>query len=313
MAEAVYDAIIVGGGPGGLSAAIVAGLRGMNVLLLDGGSFGGLLASLYPQKIVSNYPGFPEGTTAHAIAMNMVEQARSLGVDMRNERALQISTDLSVKTDVRVYKGKSIILATGSRPREVGILGEMEFNTTDRGVYYYVTDLKKFRDKRVLIGGGGDTAIDSALSLLDVASKIFIVHRRDSFRALEHNVKKVLASNLVEAMLESQIEKINGAEHVESVVVRDKEGKSSSIDVEAVILAFGQVPNNEIFKDLGLELDYEGKIVIDEKQKTNLKGIYAAGDIVSGTGSLELIVVAIAQGAIAAHHAYLETATPYWG
>ncbi len=114
-------------------------------------------------------------------------------------------------------------------------------------------------------------------------------------------------------MLESQIEKINGAEHVESVVVRDKEGKSSSIDVEAVILAFGQVPNNEIFKDLGLELDYEGKIVIDEKQKTNLKGIYAAGDIVSGTGSLELIVVAIAQGAIAAHHAYLETATPYWG
>jgi thioredoxin reductase (NADPH) len=313
MADSEYDAIIVGGGPGGLSAAIIAGLRGMKVLVLESGSFGGLLASLYPKKIVLNYPGFPEGATAADIAKNMVAQAKSLGIEMRMERAIKITKERAVKTEEGEYNGKALILATGSRPKEVGILGEMEFNIQERGVYYYITDLEKFKEKRVLIAGGGDTAIESALSVVDVASKVVLVHRKNAFRALEHNVKKVLESSKIEVKMETQIEEIRGTDNAELVLLRDKDKKQAEIGVDAVILAFGQVPNNEIFADLGLELDYEGKIVTDSKQKTNLDGIYAVGDIVAGTGSLELIAVAVAQGAIAAHHAYLETATPYWG
>jgi thioredoxin reductase (NADPH) len=313
MAAKEYDAIIVGGGPGGLSAAIIAGLRGMKVLVVDGGSFGGLLANLYPQKLVLNYPGLPEGAYAKDIAKNLVEQAKGLDIEMKNERANKITGERIVKTEDGEYRGNAIIIATGSRPKVVGVLGEMEFNLHDRGVYYYVTDKDRFAGKKVVIAGGGDTAIDSVLSIVDEAEKIILVHRRRAFRALEFNLKKVLNSDKVKVYLESHIVEIKGVEDVGSVVLEDKNGDVQEIEAEAVILAFGQVPNNEIFADLGLKLDYEGKIITDSKQKTNLDGFYAVGDIVAGTGSLELIVVAVAQGAVAAHHAYLETATPYWG
>jgi thioredoxin reductase (NADPH) len=313
MADSEYDAIIIGGGPGGLSASIIGRLRGMNVLVLESGYFGGPLASLYPEKRVLNYPGFPDGILAKDIASKLITQAKNLGVEMRGERVLKITKDRTVETEEGLYKGKAIIIATGSRPKEVGILGEMEFNLLDRGVYYYVTDPEKFRGKRVLIAGGGDTAIDSALALEDLATDILVVHRRDSFRAYEVNAKKVLSSEKIKVKLETQIQEIKGDERVEMIFLRDKDGGVSSVEVDAVILAMGLVPNNEIFAELGLELDYEGRILTDSKQKTNVDGIYAAGDIVAGTGHLELIVVAVAQGAVAAHHAYLETAEPYWG
>lgn len=313
MAGLEYDAIIIGGGPGGLSASIISRLRGMNVLILESGFFGGPLASLYPEKLVLNYPGFPDGILAKDIARKLVTHAKYLGVEMRDERALKITKDRTVETEEGVYKGKAIIISTGSRPKEVGILGEMEFNIQDRGVYYYVTDPEKFRGKIVFIAGGGDTAIDSALALEDLAKNLLVVHRRDSFRAYEVNAKKVLSSEKIKVKLETQIQEIKGDERVERVLLKDKDGGVSEVEVDAVILAFGLVPNNEIFADLGLELDYEGRIITDSNLKTNIEGIYAAGDIVAGTGHLELIVVAVAQGAVAAHHAYLETAEPYWG
>ncbi|RMF91028.1 MAG: NAD(P)/FAD-dependent oxidoreductase [Methanobacteriota archaeon] len=313
MAEPEYDVIIVGGGPGGLGAAIFSGLRGMRTLVLEGGSFGGLLTNLYPQKTVLNYPGYPEGIKAAEIAEGLVEQARAYGVEMRNERVLRINSELVVETEEGSYTGKAVIIATGSRPRVVGILGEAELNQGDRGVYYYVTDPQKFSGKRVVVAGGGDTAVDAALALEDVASEVILVHRRDSFRALEHNVKRVLDSEKIHVRLETRVQEIMGSERVESVRLIDKEGNASEVRADAVVLAFGLVPNNEIFQDLGLELDYEGRIVTDAKQKTSVEGVYAVGDIVAGTGSLELIIVALAQGAIAAHHAYLETAEPYWG
>lgn len=313
MAEQKYDAVIVGGGPGGLSAAIIAALRGMKVLVLEGGSFGGLLASLYPQKLVLNYPGFPGGILARDIAGNLIAQAREFDVEMRNERVLEITKDKVVRTEEGEYRGKAVIIATGSRPKEVGILGEMEFNLQDRGVYYYVTEPEKFKGKRVVVAGGGDTAIDAALAIEKVASQVTLVHRRNAFRALEINVKKVLESDKIDVKTETQIQEIKGEEKVEKVVLRDKENKTTEVAADAVVLAFGLVPNNEIFAGLGLKLDYEGRIITDTTQKTNIDGIYAVGDIVAGTGSLELIVVAAAQGAVAAHHAYLETAEPYWG
>jgi thioredoxin reductase (NADPH) len=309
----IYDAIIVGGGPAGLSAAIIGALRGMKILIIESGSFGGPLASLYPEKLVLNYPGFPVGILAKDLAHKFVAQAKGLDIDMRFERALKITDKKEVLTDEGNYSGKSVIITTGSKPREVGILGEMEFNSGDRGVHYYVTDPEKFRDKVVLVVGGGDTAIDSVLALEGIAKKLTLAHRKDSFRAYAANVKKVVESSRIDVFLETQIKEIKGEEKVNSAVLFGKDGKTIEVEADSVILAFGLVPNNEIFSDLGLKLDYEGRIETDPGQKTNLDGFYAAGDIVAGTGSLELIVVAVAQGAIAAHNAYLETATPYWG
>jgi thioredoxin reductase (NADPH) len=232
---------------------------------------------------------------------------------MRSERVLKITKDREVETEEQSYRGKAIIIATGSRPRSVGILGEAEFNMQDRGVYYFVTDPEGFRDKKVVIAGGGDTAVDSALALEGSAESLTVIHRRGKFRAYEANAKKVLESSKIDVSFESEIAEIKGGDTVESVVVKGKSGETSEVECDAVILAFGLIPNNEIFAGLGLELDYEGRILTDSKQKTNLDGIYAAGDIVAGTGHLELIVVAVAQGAVAAHHAYIETAEPYWG
>jgi thioredoxin reductase (NADPH) len=308
-----FDVVIIGGGPGGLSASIIASLRGMRVLVLESGSFGGPLASLYPEKLVLNYPGFPEGILAKDIASRLVSQAEKLSVEMRYERVLKITREKEVQTDEETYRGKAIIIASGSRPREVGILGEMEFNQQDKGVYYFVTDLESFRGRKVVIAGGGDTAVDSTLALVDVADKVMLIHRKDVLRARGVNAEKVLKSNKVELIFQAEIQEIKGGEKVESVVLKDKSGGVQEVRADAVILALGLVPNNEIFADLGLDLDYEGKINTDPNQKTNIDGIYAVGDIVAGTGGLELIVVAVAQGAVAAHHAYIETATPYWG
>jgi thioredoxin reductase (NADPH) len=163
------------------------------------------------------------------------------------------------------------------------------------------------------VAGGGDTAVDSALALGNTVDEFTLIHRKEAFRAYEVNVKKAFDSEKIQILLETEIEEILGSENVERLKILDKEGESAEIVADAVILAFGQVPNNEIFAKLGLKLDHEGKIVTDSRQKTNLEGIYAIGDIVAGTGNLELIVVAVAQGAIAAHHSYLETASPYWG
>ncbi|GBE56620.1 thioredoxin reductase [archaeon BMS3Bbin16] len=313
MAATEFDAIIIGGGPGGLSAAIISRLRGMNVLVLESGAFGGPLVSLYPEKLVLNYPGFPDGVTAREIGERLVAQAANLGVEMRCARVLKITRDRVVETGEETYRAKAIIIATGSSPRSIGILGEAEFNTGDRGVYYFVTDPEVFRDKRVVIAGGGDTAVDSALALEGVSESLTVIHRRDKFRAYEVNAAKVLKSDKIDVRFESEIMEIKGGDSVESVMLKGKDGGTDEIDADIVILAFGLVPNNEIFADLGLELDYEGRIITDSTQKTKLDGIYAAGDIVAGTGHLELIVVAVAQGAVAAHHAYIETADPYWG
>jgi thioredoxin reductase (NADPH) len=313
VAETEYDAIIIGGGPGGLSAAVISRQRGMNVLVLESGAFGGPLTSMYPEKLVLNYPGFPDGILAKEIGARLVAQAANLGVEMRSERVLKIMKNREVETEEEAYKGKAVIIATGSSPRSVGLLGEAEFNLQDRGVYYFVTDPERFRGKTVVIAGGGDTAVDSALALEGIAETLTVIHRRGMFRAYEENAKKVVESSKIDVMFESQIVEIRGGDTVESVVVKGKSGETSAVAAETVILAFGLVPNNEIFANLGLELDYEGRIITDSKQKTSLDGIYAAGDIVAGTGHLELIVVAVAQGAVAAHHAYIETAEPYWG
>lgn len=303
----MYDLIIVGSGPAGLSGAIFAAQRGLRVLVLESGAFGGLLASLLPEKVIPNYPGL-SGKTAGEIARLMVEEANALGVELKKERVIEITREKKVITLEGEYEAKAILIATGARPRELGVRGEAEYNYGDRGIYYYVTEPKKFADKRVLVMGGGNSALDAALELAAIAKEVTLAHRRDKFRAIDASVEKARSCKNVRILLNTELQEINGDEErvTSAVLINHKTGERQELQVNAIILAVGLIPNNEIFQRLGLKLDEEGRIITDAMQKTSVAGIYAAGDIVAGTGKMELIVVAVAQGAIAAHNAYLE-------
>ncbi len=298
-----YGVAVVGGGPGGLSAAIFSAERGLNVALFEGGVLGGLMVSLYPEKVITNYLGFPDGIKSKELAQRLLKQAKEYGVEIIRERVVEINRDMLLKTTEGEYQAKAVVLATGNRPRQLGIPGETEFE--GNGISYFVKDPEMFRDKRVVVVGGGDSAAEAALALDGIAEYITLVHRRDSFRTHKKNVK-ALEESKTQIMVNTEISQIKGDDSVSKVVlVNNLRSSEVELDVDEVILAVGLVPDDEIFQKLGLDTD-DGRIITDGKQQTSVEGIYAIGDITSGAGSLELIEVAIAQGAVAAHHIYLE-------
>ncbi len=309
--QIIYDVIIVGGGPAGLTAGIMCEERQLSVLILEGGTWGGLLATLYPDKVITNYPGFPDGIVATELVKKWLSQAEKADIDMRTERVTEITRDRVVKTaEGNTYTGKVVIIAAGIRPGQLGIPGEQKFNKENRGVYYYVTHPDQFIGKNVLVVGGGDTAVDAVLDLMDLADKITIIHRKDTFRAVDENVEKIKTEK-VSMLMNTEIKKIEGNRKVKKAVLwNNKEDKTFEIDVDAVVLSVGMVPNTEIFEKLGLKTDKKGYIITDTSQRTNVEGIFAAGDIVRG--GFKIIIVGAAHGAVAAHHAYAYINKPYW-
>jgi thioredoxin reductase (NADPH) len=310
--QKVYDVVIVGGGPAGLTTGIMCADRKLDVLILEGGTWGGLLATLYPNKVIPNYPGFPEGIVAIELVRRWLKQAKDSRIEMKNERVVEITPDLAIKTqEENAYRGKVVIIAVGIRPRQLGIPGEQKFNKKDRGVYYYVTHPEDFIGKKVLVVGGGDTAIDAALDLVDLADQITIIHRKDVFRGVDENVEKMEKSEKIDILMNTELESIEGDKTVEKAILwNNKEDKNYEIDVDAMILSVGMVPNSEIFDKLGLKADKRGYVITDTAQRTNVQGIFAAGDIVEG--GFKLIIVGAAHGAVAAHHAYAYINKPYW-
>ncbi|MCZ7397413.1 MAG: NAD(P)/FAD-dependent oxidoreductase, partial [Candidatus Methanoperedens sp.] len=271
----------VGGGPGGLTTGIMCAYRGLKTAIFEASEWGGILSWLCPTKMIENFPGLCEKTTCKDLVEQWLNDAKKLKVELKKERVNEITKDRKVIADSGEYRGKIIVLATGSSPTTAGIKGEDKFSREDRGVYYYVANPGRFTGKRVLIVGGGNSAVDAALSIADIAVLITIVH--------------------VE---------IAGTEKVEKVIMRDlKEDENIQQVVDSVILAVGMTPNTQIFKKLGLEMNEKGYLKTDKTQKTNLDGIYAVGDIAS---DLQLVVVAVAQGATVAHNAYIELRKPYW-
>ncbi|MEE9593915.1 MAG: NAD(P)/FAD-dependent oxidoreductase, partial [Candidatus Hydrothermarchaeales archaeon] len=225
-------------------------------------------------------------------------------VEIIRERVVEINRDKLLKTTEGEYQAKAVVLATGNRPRQLGIPGETEFE--GNGISYFVKDPEMFRDKRVVVVGGGDSAAEAALALNGIAEYVTLVHRRDSFRTHKKNVK-ALEETKTQTMMNTEISQIKGDDSVSKVVlVNNLNGVEVELDADEVVLAVGLVPDDEIFRKLGLKTDNDGRIITDEKQQTSVEGIYAIGDITSGAGSLELIEVAIAQGAVAAHFIYLE-------
>jgi thioredoxin reductase len=195
------------------------------------------------------------------------------------------------------------------RPNILGIPGEVEFSRKDRGVFPYLTEPELFRDKRVLVVGGGDTALDAVVDANKVTDEIWIAHRKDEFRAAETTVDKILTEKMAEVLYNSELLEIKGDSEVEEVVLLNNQtGKKSTMNIDRVIIAVGLVPNTEVFEHLGLKMN--GRfVVVDDEMRTSVEGVFAAGDIIS---VYQLASVAAAQGALAAHNAYKYIRKPYW-
>ena len=303
-----YDLAVIGGGPAGLSAGIIAAYKGLKVGVFEGGTWGGLLSAIYPYKYVFNYPGTPKVMATHLVA-EWIRQAADLGVQLIKERVTEITPQRGIKTSESEYKSKVIIIATGMRPTTLGIPGEIEFTRNNRGVFPYVTEPELFRGKRVLVIGGGDTAVDAVVDASKVTNKIWIAHRRSKFRAAETTVETIIDQKMAEIFYNTELVKIRGNAEVEGATLHNnKTGKNWDLDVDRVIIAVGLVPNNEVFEHLGIKM--KGRFIqVDAEMRTNIEGIFAAGDIVS---VYQLASVAAAQGALAAHNAYKYIRKPYW-
>jgi thioredoxin reductase (NADPH) len=304
-----FDVIIAGGGPAGLNTAIMCATRHLKVLLLERNKIGGLLATLYPNRIIPNYPGFPKGIVAIELVRNWLQHLRFSGVKVNQETVLDVAKDLTVTTNKKKYRSRVLVIATGTNPRRLGIPNESKFSKEGEGVYYFTSHPEDFLGKKVLVVGGGDTAIDAVLELLNLADEITLVHRREGFRAFDENVEKVRKSGMVDFILKGEVTAIKGRHRVEKAVIK-QEGRKLEKRINAIIIAIGLVPNNEIFENLRLKTDERGFILTDSAQRTNIKGIFAVGDITHV--GLRLITVAAAHGAIASHHIYSYVKKPYW-
>ncbi|MFX0055357.1 MAG: NAD(P)/FAD-dependent oxidoreductase [Candidatus Hermodarchaeota archaeon] len=306
--EMEYDVSIVGGGPAGLSAGIIAAYKGLKTIVFEGGTWGGLLSTIYPYKHVFNYPGTPRVLATHLVA-EWVRQAADLGVLLVKERVTEITKDRNIVTTESEYKSKVVIIATGMRPNILGIPGEIEFSRKGRGVFPYLSDPELFRDKKVLIIGGGDTALDAVVDAHKVTDEIWIAHRKDEFRAAETTVDKILTEKMAEVLYNTELQEIRGDSEVEEVtLLNNQTGKKYDMAIDRVIIAVGLVPNTEVFEHLGLKMN--GRyVVVDHEMRTSVEGIFAAGDIIS---VYQLASVAAAQGALAAHNAYKYIRKPYW-
>jgi thioredoxin reductase (NADPH) len=303
-----FDLAVIGGGPAGLSAGIIAAYKGLNVAVFEGGTWGGLLSTIYPYKYVFNYPGTPRVMATHLVA-EWVRQAADLGVHLIKERVTEISKMRVVTTSERSYKAKVVIITTGMRPNTLGIPGEIEFSRNNSGVFPYVTEPELFRGKRVLVVGGGDTALDAVIDANKITDKIWIAHRKSEFRAAETTVEKIITQEMAEILYNTELVDIRGVSEVEQVTLHNNQNDENwNLSVDRVIIAVGLVPNTEVFDHLGLKMNNRF-VRVDGELKTNIEGVFAAGDIVS---VYQLASVAAAQGALAAHNAYKYIRKPYW-
>ncbi len=296
-----YDIIIVGAGPGGLTAGIYAGRQGTRNLILDKGFAGGLGREV-PE--MENYPGFD-----NISGMELIDKMKSQAIKNcelhENENVLEIiKTDdeyrFTIKTDKNSYLSKTIILATGSSHRQLNAKGEEEFK--GKGVSYCATcDGFFFQGRDIIMVGGGNSALQEALYLDNLGANVTLVHRRDEFRAQKH-LQNQIKEEGINVIYNAVVEEIKGDMLVESVVLKDTQtGVLTDLPINGIFISIGYIPHTELAKQLGVNLDESDHIIIDKEQKTNIDYVYAIGDVCVG---LKQWVVACGEGAVAATSAY---------
>ena len=301
-----FDIIIIGAGPAGLTAGLYAGRQNSKALVIDKGLAGGLGSEV---PMMENYPGF-DLISGMELISKMKPQCEKFSEIRENQiiediekmdDGIYIKTKSSIGDDFNEYLTKSVILATGASHRHLNVPGENEF--LGRGVAYCATcDGMFFVNRNVLMVGGGNSAAQEALYLKNIGCNVKIVHRRDSLRC-EHRLEELLEEKGVEILWNSTIKEIKGDMAVDSVtLVRD--GVEEEYETDAVFVAIGDEPSNDLAKQLGVELDENGYIITDKSQSTNVSGVYAAGDI---TGGVKQWIVACGEGAVAAISAYQDS------
>ena len=296
----VYDMVIIGGGPGGYSAALYAARAGLDVVVLEKLSAGGQMALT---QQVDNYPGFAEGIDGFALGMQMQEGAERFGA--KTEYAEVRSLDLRsqpkrIETSEGTFYGKTVIYAAGAGPRKLGLQNEKSLE--GRGVHYCAAcDGMFYKDKTVVVVGGGNSAAADALILSRIAKKVILVHRRDTLRAEKVYHKALEEAQNLEFRWNSTVECLVQEGKVTGVVIKDvNSGKESAISCDAVFVSIGRSPNTNLLQGQ-VELDGSGYVVAGESCRTNIPGVFAVGDV--RTKALRQIVTAAADGAVAVHYA----------
>lgn len=282
----MYDCIIVGAGTAGLTAAIYLRRASKKVLVLEAKSYGGQIVNALK---IENYPGEPN-ISGFEFAEKIYNQSLDLGTEILFEKVINIENNFDYKeviTSKNRYKCKAIILATGSDNRKLEL--ENEDNLIGKGISYCATcDGNFYKDKIVAVIGGGKTAIEDALYLSDIASKVYLIHRRDLDKIDKENIETISNSNIV---------KINGDNKLGSIDIKNKDGKITNIKIDGLFIAIGRIPENQNFAKL-INLDEKGYIISNEECNTNVPGIFVAGD--ARTKKVRQLVTAAGDGAIAA-------------
>ncbi len=300
MAE-VYDLAIIGGGPAGLTAYLYAARARLNTVLIEKLSPGG---QVLVTDFVENYPGFPEGLPGWELMEKFKAQVEKLGFNQVLDEVVKLEIENNLKK-LHLASGKhllarTVIIATGATPHKLGVPGEKEL--TGKGVSYCATcDGPFFRDQIVAVVGGGNTAVQEAIFLTKFVRKVFLIHRRDQLRAQKILQERAFANEKIEFIWNSVVEEIIGKEKVEAVKIKNrKTGEEKILKVDGVFIFIGIRPQSEFVKDL-LKLDERGFIVTDCEMRTEIPGVFAAGDVRSK--ACRQIVTAAGDGATAAYMA----------
>ena len=295
----IFDVIIIGGGPGGYTAALYTARAGLDTVVLEKLSAGGQMA-LTTQ--IDNYPGFPEGIDGFTLGENMQQGAERFGArtELAEVSGVSLKGEIkTVETSEGIFRGRTVILATGAEPRMLGLPKEREL--TGRGVNYCAAcDGMQYRGKTVVVVGGGNSAAADVMLLSRVAKKVILVHRRDTLRATKVYHEPLMQAENVEFLWDSTVTELLHEEKVTGVRLRNlKTGEEREVSCDGVFVSIGRMPATELFRE-EVETDESGYVKADESTCTSLPGVFAVGDV--RTKVLRQVVTATADGAVASHY-----------
>lgn len=306
--EQVYDITVIGGGPAGLFTAFYGGMRQASVKIIESmPQLGGQLAALYPEKYIYDVAGFPKVLAqdlVNGLKQQLTQFDQSVCLEEKVENVVKNDENVfEIITDKGIHYSKAVIITAGVgafEPRRLEHPDAVKYEKSN--LHYFVTDLNSFKGQRVLVIGGGDSAVDWSLMLEPIASQVTLIHRRDKFRAHEHSVENLMASK-VNVVTPHEITALHGEKNIERVVIQNVNTKEEQeLEVDAVIVNFGFISSLGPIKNWGLELE-KASIVVNTKMETNIPGIYAAGDIATYPGKVKLIAVGFGEAPTAVNNA----------
>ncbi|MCK9293243.1 MAG: FAD-dependent oxidoreductase [archaeon] len=298
MTENIYDLVVVGGGPAGMSAALYAGRYKMSTIMFTD-SFGGTTSSAHK---ICNYPGIKE-ITGMQLMSDMTEQITDLKIPLYYDKVVDIKKEndiFIVNTDQRTVKAKKVILGIGKKKKKLGLKREEEL--AGKGIHYCATcDGAFYKDKIVGVIGGSDAAVTASLLLADVAKKVYLIYRKDKLRSEPMWTEALNKQEKIEVCYNSEVIELLGEERLEKI----KLNTQKTIEIDGLFIEIGAIPNTDLLNKLDIKLDSREEIIVDKEQRTNIFGIFAAGDA-TNVSDLKQIVTAVSQGAVAAYHSYID-------